>query len=120
MTSGTVRFIVDLAIHDGMLDAFEKMAQAMIAGSQKEPGTLGYDFYLSSDRKRCRLIETYTNADAVLAHMTGPVVQELVPKCLGVASVTGFEVYGDTGPKAAAILAEFGAEIFQGWHALSR
>jgi len=120
MVNSTVCVIVDLAINAEKFDQFESLAQTMVAGSQREPGTLGYDWYLSADRTRCRLIETYANADALLAHFTGPVVQELVPKVLQASSVTAFEVYGDPGAKAAQMLAGFGAQVFAAWHRLSR
>jgi quinol monooxygenase YgiN len=120
MDKQMVRFTVDLTIHPEKFDKFQSMAQAMIAGSQKEPGTLGYDWCLSADRRRCRIIETYADANAVVAHLMGPVVQELVPKVLDVSSINGFEVYGDPGPKAAQMLAGFGAEIFELWQGLSR
>lgn len=119
MDKNKVRFTVDLAIHEGKFERFESVAQAMTSGTLKEAGTLGYDWFLSADRKRCRLIETYADANAVLAHCTGPVVEELVPKILETSSVSGFEVYGDPGPEAAKILAGVGAEIFKFWHGLS-
>jgi hypothetical protein len=46
------------------------------------------------------------------------VVLEYVPKLLGVSSLSGFEVYGDPGAKASAMLAGFGATVFREWHAL--
>ena len=113
MVKHTVHFAVDLTINEGKLDAFEGIANAMVASSQKEPGTLGYEWFLSADRRKCRLIETYSDANAVLEHLNGAVVQELVPKLLGTASIAGFEVYGNPGPKATEILAAFGAEIFE-------
>jgi quinol monooxygenase YgiN len=115
-----VSFTVSLAINADKFSEFESTAQAMVAGSRKEAGTLGYDFYLSADRKTCRLIEHYTDADAVMAHIKGPVVQELVPKLLQFSMIAGFEVYGDPGPKASEILTGFGAQIFHIWHALGR
>ena len=120
MAEKIVRFTVDLAINEGKFNEFESIAQEMIAGSRKEPGTLGYDFFLSRDRKRCRLLETYADASAVLAHMTGPVVQQLVPKAVQTASITGFEVYGDPGPAATKMLMGFGAQVFDPWHLLGR
>lgn len=120
MGKQTVHLAVDLTVNEGKLDAFERIAQEMVAGSRKEPGTLGYEWFLSADGKRCRLFETYTDGNAVLAHFNGPVVQELVPRLLGTASLAGFEVYGDPGPKAAEMLAGFGAEIFQFRHGLDR
>lgn len=120
MTKSQVRFTVDLTIAEGKLDAFEAVAQTMVAGSKQEAGTLVYEFCLSNDRKRCRLIEKYVDGDAVLAHLTGPVVRELVPRILEVATISGFEVYGNPGAKAAEMLAGFGAEIFESWHGFSR
>jgi quinol monooxygenase YgiN len=120
MVKQTVYLAVDFTINDGQRDAFERIAHEMIAGSQKEPGTLGYEWFLSADGKRYRLIETYRDADAVLAHFNGPVVQQLVPKILGTASVGGFEVYGEPGPKVREMLAGFGAEIFDFQNGLDR
>jgi quinol monooxygenase YgiN len=120
MDKHVVRFTVDLTINEEKSNEFDGVVQAMIADSQKEPGTLGYDWFLSSDRRRCRIVETYADANAVLAHLTGRVVQELVPKLLGASSLTGFEVYGEPGPNAAQMLARFGAEIFELWQGLSR
>jgi quinol monooxygenase YgiN len=41
MVKHTVHLAVDLTIDEGKRDAFEGIAQAMVASSQKEPGTLG-------------------------------------------------------------------------------
>ena len=120
MVNQTVRLAVDLMINDGKLDAFEGIAQEMVEGSQKEPGTLGYEWFLSADRKKCRLIETYQDGDAVLAHFNGPVVKVMVPKLLGTASLAGFEVYGDPGTKAREMVAGFGAEVFEFHRGLGR
>jgi quinol monooxygenase YgiN len=120
MPNQKVYLIVDVAINEGKLSNFEAIVQTMLAGSQKEAGTLGYDWFLSKDRKQCRLIETYADANAVFAHVGGPVVQELVPKMLETCSLVSFKVYGDPGAKASEILAKVGAEIFPLFHGLSR
>jgi quinol monooxygenase YgiN len=120
MNKQTVRFAVDLSIHEGKLNEFELIARTMIAGTQNEPGALHYDFCLSSDHRFCRILETYKDADAVLAHMTGSVVQVDVPRMLEVSEITRFEVYGNPGPKAAQMLAHVGARIFDVWDGISR
>jgi quinol monooxygenase YgiN len=120
MAASTVRFVVSFAIGAGSLESFERVARAMSAETQKEPGTIAYEWCLSADRARCRLYEAYVNADAVLAHLKGPVIQHLVPKLLETSGVAGFEVYGDPGPEAAAMLAGLGAETFAYWHGFSR
>jgi len=111
---------VGLTIHEGKLEAFQAIAREMVEASRKEPGTLGYEWFLSPDGKRCQLIETYVNPEALLAHFAGPAVQQGVPKLVKTADVSGFEVYGDPGPKAKEILGGFGAEIFSYWHGLGR
>jgi len=119
MSTGTVRFTVDLTLHEGKFEDFTRTALEMLACSQKEPGTLGYDWYFSEDRKRCRLLETYVDAAAMQAHMAGPAVQEFVPKLLQASNISAFEVYGDPG-SAGETLKGFGAEIFGLWRALER
>jgi quinol monooxygenase YgiN len=115
-----VHFLVELTIHDGKFDSFEGIAQEMIASSQQEPGALRYEWCLSADRKRCRIIETYSDSEAVLAHIKGPAVQDGVPKLLESSTLNRFEVYGDPGPQAAAMLAGFSTEIFAPWGGFSR
>src|ERR1700682_5804750 len=100
MDNKLVRFTVDLAINDGKLDQFASVAQEMITGTLKEPGALAYEFFLSADRRRCLLLETYADANAVLAHMKGSVVQGLVPKLLETSIINSFEVYEDPGAEA--------------------
>jgi quinol monooxygenase YgiN len=120
MTKQKVRFNVSLSINEGKLQEFEAIARTMIAGTEKEAGALSYDWYFGNDGKSCRLVETYADADAMLSHMMGPVVQNLVPKLLGVSSLAGFEVYGEPGTSATEMLKGVGAEIFQYWSGLKR
>jgi quinol monooxygenase YgiN len=120
MNDKTVQLTVHLSIHEGSLAEFERTAQAMCVRCQDEPGTLAYSWFLSDDRKKCRLIELYADAKAAAAHLTGPVVRDFVPKLLQSANVTGFEVNGDPGPEATAILRGFGAGIFKHWHSMGR
>jgi len=118
MADNTVRFTVSLAINPNALDQFQKTALSMIELTRKEPGTIVYDWYLSGDRASCRLLEAYVDGPAVVKHLTGPVVRELVPKLLQSSKITGFEVYGDPGPEGSKILAELHAVVFKSWHTL--
>jgi quinol monooxygenase YgiN len=113
----TVRFTVELDIADGKFEDVERITRIMAECTMAEPGALGYDFFISADRKRCRLLETYAGTEAVLAHLKGPVVQELVPQLLSNARLTRFEVYGDPGDEAAKMLGGVGAEIHRRLHA---
>jgi quinol monooxygenase YgiN len=44
MSKQMVQFNVDLTINEGKLDAFRNIAEAMTAGTQKEPGALAYEW----------------------------------------------------------------------------
>jgi quinol monooxygenase YgiN len=120
MAKLTIHLVVEVTIYEERFDLFEGLAQEMVAVSAKESGTLAYDWYLSGDRRRCRLTETYADANALLAHFKGPAVQQMVPKLLEHSRLERFEVYGDPGVEATEMLKGFGAEIFQAWHALTR
>ena len=120
MSTGRVRLLVDLNIHEGKFAEVESLARQMVAVSESEPGTLGYHFLLSADRTRCRLVEGYTDADAITAHFNGPAVQNYVPQLLQVATPTRMEIYGDPGPQVAAMAAAFGAELFTSWLGFDR
>jgi len=113
MAKQEVRFTVDLTLKPETLEEFKTIVQALIAVTQRETGALGYDWFFSADGSRCRLIETYVDADAVLAHLTGPAVKELVPKLASATTIERFEVYGDPGPEASKILAGLNAEVFE-------
>jgi quinol monooxygenase YgiN len=120
MSKQAVQFNVRLSVHDGKFDVFEGIARAMTAATLKEPGVLGYEWYLSGDGRHCHLIEDYKDASAVQAHLEGTVVRELVPQLLAVSSLDSFHVYGEPGPKAAEALKGIGADIFRFWRGLGR
>ena len=120
MFTGRVRLLVDINVHEMKFAEFESLARQMVAVSENEPGTLGYHFLLSADRTRCRLVEGYTDADAITAHFNGPAVQNYVAQLLQVATLTRMEIYGDPGSQVAAMAAASGAEIFTSWLGFDR
>jgi quinol monooxygenase YgiN len=120
MSTGRIRLLVDFEIHEGKLAEFEAVAKKMVAVSEAEPGTLAYHFVLSADRKRCRLVEGYTDIAAITAHFDGPAVTQLVPRIIEVASPVRMEIYGYPGPRVTAIAAAFGAEVFTAWEGFDR
>jgi quinol monooxygenase YgiN len=106
-----VRLTVNLTVNEGQNDAFNSIAKAMTETTKSEPGTLGYEWFAHNDGKRHTLLETYEDRAAIEAHFMGPAVQEWVPKLAATCSVDGFVIYGDPGPKVAAMAAGFGAAI---------
>lgn len=113
MVEQVVRLTVSLTINEGQTEEFNSIAKAMVEVTKAEPGTLGYEWFAHSDGKQFTLLETYVDAAAIEAHFMGPAVQEWVPKLAAVCSVNGFEIFGDPGPKVAAMAAGFGAVILK-------
>ena len=120
MLKQVVRLTVNFTVEESQLEAFKSIAATMTKGTGTEFGTLGYEWFEHSDRKRFRLVETYADSSAVEAHFNGTVVQEWVPKLAAVCTVDGFEFYGDPGPKVAAMAAGFGAVFFEYWLGIER
>ncbi len=120
MVEQVVRLTVSFSVTDAQMSAFKSIATEMTDGTKPEPGTMGYEWFVSGDGKRFRLVETYADAAAVEAHFMGSVVQQLVPKLAAVCAVDGFEFYGDPGAKVSAMAAGFGAAFFQYWTGIGR
>jgi quinol monooxygenase YgiN len=120
MVEKVVRLTVSFSVSAAKMNDFKSIAAQMTDGTKSEPGTVGYEWFVSADGLRFRLVETYVDAAAIEAHFMGPVVQQLVPKLAALSSVGGFEVYGDPGPKVAEMAASFGASIYQYWMGINR
>jgi quinol monooxygenase YgiN len=112
MLEKIVRLTVSFTVNEGQSAAFHEIATWMTEASNKEPGTLGYEWFADLDGKHFRLVETYSDAAAVEAHFAGPAVQELVPKIVTVSQVGTFEFYGDPGPIVVEIAKGMGAVFF--------
>jgi quinol monooxygenase YgiN len=113
MAHATVWFVVDYDVDVTKFDEFDRLAKLMSEKSAEEPGTLLYKWHISADRTQCRLIESYVDGQAVIAHVTGPVIRDYVPQISAVSKVTLFEVYGDPGQEAAEVLASIGAILYK-------
>lgn len=120
MSTSPIRLLLGVDIHEGKFSELEAIAKQMVAVSTKEPGTLFYQFFLSANRKHCRLVEAYSDVPAVTAHFKGPAVQQLVPQLLKVTSPVLLEIYGDPGPEVAALAASLRAVVFTPWHGFDR
>jgi quinol monooxygenase YgiN len=120
MVAQVVRLKVNFEVHSEQLAEFTRIAQAMTAVSAAEPGTLGYEWFVSTDSRRFRLVEVYANASAIEAHFLGPAVQQWVPQIVPISKVDGFEIYGDPGPMVTQMAVGLGAVIYPYWMGINR
>ena len=84
-----------MKINHGMLEEFKQQAAKCISiAKEMDPGTLQYDWFISSDNTECEIRETYENSEAFLAHLSnlGNLLQILYEKFASDHSVA---IYGD-------------------------
>ena len=60
-----------MKIREGMLNGVKQHASACIQRvTEKDPGTIQYDWFISSDKTECEIRETYENSETFLAHLS--------------------------------------------------
>ncbi|HSH18985.1 MAG TPA: antibiotic biosynthesis monooxygenase [Draconibacterium sp.] len=82
-------------IHKGKVDEFKKVVTNIIdavAKNEKGKGALQYDWFFSPDDAECVAHETYTDSNAVMAHMGN--AGELLGQLLAMSDFE-LEVYGN-------------------------
>lgn len=63
-----VGWIVEAKIREGQREAFEEVMKEIIAESEKEPGTLNYQYYVSDDGD-VLVYERFEDVDSAHAHV---------------------------------------------------
>lgn len=63
-----ITFHVVFALKANSLDSFKAVAERFKNAASKEPGTIGYNFYLNAEKTAFIFIETYANSEAVITH----------------------------------------------------
>lgn len=106
-----VSYVIQMTINDGMLDQFKEMAKGFSSQTEaNEPGTQGYNWWLSEDGKYCLLEESFESSEAMVVHLGN--VGPALPDLLAVAPITRLEVYGEVSSEAREILKSLGAVHF--------
>jgi quinol monooxygenase YgiN len=116
---GHVSWVIELDVKDGQLDTFKELMEEMVAGTSAEPGTLGYEWYISDDGGTVHIYEKYADSDAMVTHVSG-FMKNWAGRFLGCVDVTRFIVYGDPSPAARELLDGFGGKYLGPWGGFSR
>jgi len=108
--SDQIYWILEVAILPGQLENFRAVARDLIANTEPEPGTLGYEWALSDDGTVCHIYERYQNSDAVVAHVKGfgAYAERFIQAC----RPTRFHIYGSPSAEVKAMLADFSPVYF--------
>jgi quinol monooxygenase YgiN len=87
-----VRFVIRFEVLD--LARFREMADAMVAVSRDEEGTVVYDWYLDEAAGTGMLYEAYASFEALQLHGKGAVFTDLAPRYLDAVRVVAVDVFG--------------------------
>jgi len=116
-----IHFRAEFTIEEGKIEEYKKLVQDMSRVVEaNEPDTINYQFYLNRDETKCIVHETYSNSEAVLAHITGVASQTILPKIFSVARISRFDVYGNPSEQLQKVLTRFGPQTYNLFAGFSR
>lgn len=115
---GQVSWVVEVAVRPGSLDALRDLMEELVASARAEPGTLGYEWYISGDGSTVHVFERYADSEATIAHNT-VFAERWAERFLAAVEPTRFTVYGDPSAEARAVLDGFGATYLDAWGGFS-
>ena len=104
---------VQMSVREGQLDDARDLMNEMVAATQDEPVTLGYEWFLSEDGRTCHINERYADSEAAMVHL-GSFGARFAERFLACFEPTSLSVYGDPSAEARAALDGFGA-AYLGW-----
>jgi quinol monooxygenase YgiN len=99
--------VFHMTVEPDNLAEFKALIEPIIAASNKEPGTLIYEYSLGEDGRTVHIVERYLT-DAVLSHIEatfGPYAERF----LKLANIEKLYVYGEPTADLRAKLETFGA-----------
>ncbi len=108
--SKPIRWVLVVEILPAQLNNFRLVVNDLVAASQEEPGTLGYEWYLSEDDTVCHIYERFADSPAVLAH--GATFSKYAERFLQACRPVRFEVYGNPSTEARAAIADLKPTYF--------
>ena len=114
-----VAWVIELALKDGKLGAFEELMKEMVEGTSAEPQTLAYEWYISGDSGEVHIFEKYADSEAMVLHVNG-FLSKWAGRFMECVNITRFVVYGDPSPAAREILDGWNAKYLGPWGGFSR
>lgn len=110
---------LQLAVGSGRLDAARALMEEMVESTLAEPGTKGYEWFLSEDGSTCHLNERYADSEAALIHV-GNFGAKFAERFMACFEPKGFAVYGEPSAELRAALDTLGATYLGTFGGFSR
>ncbi len=105
--SDSVSWSLQLKILDGRLEHARALIREMIASTEKEAGTVWYEWYLDAKREVCHTWEDYADAEATLTHLAN-FQRHFGDRFSACFHSESFFVYGEPGARVRKAIEDFG------------
>ena len=115
----TVSWVLAANVKPGQLESLRALMEEMVESTEKEPGTLAYEWFISEDENSFHLYERYVDSEAALAHLSA-FGDQFAARFTDAIDPTGFHVYGDPTEPARKALSRMGAEFLATWGGFAR
>ena len=97
-----ITLIAKFQIHSGKEAEFKGTIPYLIElVKAKEPGAERYEWYFDASGSTCHIIETYSDSNAVMAHMVN--CGEMLGKLMSIADLSG-DIYGPLSDEVKAAM----------------
>lgn len=64
-----VHWLLEVKVKPGKADAFNAVMGQLVTETNKESGTLGYEWNFTDDKSTCYIYERFADSDAALIHL---------------------------------------------------
>lgn len=99
----TISWNLQMSVRDGRLNDARDLMAEMVASTREEPGTQGFEWFLSADGKSCHINERYADSEAAVVHL-GNFGSKFADRFLACFEPTSLSVYGEPSAQARATL----------------
>lgn len=113
-----VSCLFTLALHPENFPEFKALVSEIVEASDREPGTLIYEYSVNADHTEVHILERY-NADAVVGHID-VTFAPFAERFLQLVKIVGLVVYGNPDAEVRRRLDNFGAVYMQAFGGLSK
>jgi quinol monooxygenase YgiN len=105
MGSDQIYWVITFTVDQ--MDKFKPIVERLVAATEKEPGTLEYEYAVGDDQKTVDIFERYTNSHAAVVHVTENFGPNFSKEFMAVAKPVRFVVYGVPTDELKKTLADF-------------
>lgn len=105
LKSEEVYWVVTLTVEK--IDQFKPVVAKLVAATEKEPGTLQYEYNVGADNKTVDICERYVNSKAAVAHVQNTFLPNFAKEFMELTKPVRFVVYGSPTDEFKNAMADF-------------